>query len=423
MSSILTNSSAMVALQTLKGINSNLAKTQDEISTGKSVATAKDNAAVWAISKVMESDVSGFTAISDSLSLADSAVSTARGAAETVTKLLDQMKTKIISAQEATSDRSKIQTDITVLKEQIESVVGGAQLNGLNLLSNLSKTAGSGNVNVLASLDRSTGGVKATDIKVGKNDLTTTAGGFTGGTYAAGTASTLNATQTATLTVTAPTAAGQVYSFGMTGTDANSSTFDPAKYTTAATTAGAALVSYISRDGDTAADVAKGLAQAFAIYSAKNGMSSDVLKLDASGGSLVASSTKTDGTDTIAVRVDAVTTPTTVTIGGGLAEIAKIDVTTDSGADAALAAVEYMMQTAISAAADFGSSQGRLATQKDFVSSLTDSLKNGISTLVDADMEEASARLQALQVQQQLGVQSLSIANQAPQTILSLFRG
>ena len=69
MSSILTNNSAMVALQTLKSINSNLSQTQGEISTGKSIATAKDNSAVWAISKVMESDVSGFNAISDSLSL------------------------------------------------------------------------------------------------------------------------------------------------------------------------------------------------------------------------------------------------------------------------------------------------------------------------------------------------------------------
>ena len=51
-----------------------------------------------------------------------------------------------------------------------------------------------------------------------------------------------------------------------------------------------------------------------------------------------------------------------------------------------------------------------------------DAMKSGIGSLVDADMEEASARLQALQVQQQLGVQSLSIANQSPQTILSLFR-
>ena len=65
MSSILTNTSAMVALQTLKGINANLQQTQAEISTGKAVGSAKDNSAVWAISKVMEADVNGFTAISD----------------------------------------------------------------------------------------------------------------------------------------------------------------------------------------------------------------------------------------------------------------------------------------------------------------------------------------------------------------------
>ena len=80
MSSILTNTSAMVALQTLKGINGNLEKVQSEISTGKSVASAKDNAAVWAISKVMESDVKGFDSISDSLELGTSTVSVARQA-------------------------------------------------------------------------------------------------------------------------------------------------------------------------------------------------------------------------------------------------------------------------------------------------------------------------------------------------------
>jgi len=56
------------------------------------------------------------------------------------------------------------------------------------------------------------------------------------------------------------------------------------------------------------------------------------------------------------------------------------------------------------------------------VGKLADSLKVGIGSLVDADMEEASARLQALQTQQQLGIQALSIANQAPSAVLSLFR-
>ena len=81
-----------------------------------------------------------------------------------------------------------------------------------------------------------------------------------------------------------------------------------------------------------------------------------------------------------------------------------------------------MIQNSIDSAASFGSAQGRIETQANFISGLTDSLKSGIGTLVDANMEEASARLQALQVQQQLGVQALSIANQAPQSLLSLFR-
>jgi flagellin len=61
--------------------------------------------------------------------------------------------------------------------------------------------------------------------------------------------------------------------------------------------------------------------------------------------------------------------------------------------------------------------------QNTFISKLTDTLDRGIGRLVDADMEEESARLSALQVQQQLGVQALSIANSSAQGILSLFRG
>lgn len=175
MSSILTNNGAMVALQTLKSINSDLATTQGEISTGKSVSSAKDNAAVWAIAKTMEADVKGFAGITDSLALGQSTVSVARSAAETVTELLTDIKGKIVSAQEENVDRGKIQTDIDALRDQIGAVVGAAQFNGLNLLSNTDTTAGSGSINVLASLDRSSSGVAASDISVGKQDLGTSA--------------------------------------------------------------------------------------------------------------------------------------------------------------------------------------------------------------------------------------------------------
>lgn len=107
---------------------------------------------------------------------------------------------------------------------------------------------------------------------------------------------------------------------------------------------------------------------------------------------------------------------------GGLGALATIDVSTGAGAALALGNIESMLQTSIGAAAEFGSSQKRIDIQSNFVGKLTDALKSGIGSMVDADMEETSARLQALQVQQQLATQSLSIANQQPQNILSLFR-
>lgn len=167
MSSILTNNSAMVALQTLKSIKKDLSMTQSEISTGKSVASAKDNSAMWAISKVMESDLKGFKAISDSLSLGEASVSVARNASESITDLLTDMKGKIVAAQEDKVDRGKINDDVSALKGQIVSVVAAAQFNGLNLVN-----GNTASTNVLSSLDRdATGGVTASSIAVAGQNL------------------------------------------------------------------------------------------------------------------------------------------------------------------------------------------------------------------------------------------------------------
>ena len=84
--------------------------------------------------------------------------------------------------------------------------------------------------------------------------------------------------------------------------------------------------------------------------------------------------------------------------------------------------VDALLDDANAAAAAFGAAQARIEAQGEFLSKQADALKTAVGAMVDADMEEASARLSALQVQQQLGIQALSIANQAPQSILSLFR-
>jgi flagellin len=105
----------------------------------------------------------------------------------------------------------------------------------------------------------------------------------------------------------------------------------------------------------------------------------------------------------------------------------SISALTDSAADQTtldgyIAQVTAGINSVASAAANLGAVKNRLSTNTDFVKSLMDSVDRGIGQLVDADMNQESTRLSALQVQQQLGVQALSIANNSSQSILSLFR-
>lgn len=90
-------------------------------------------------------------------------------------------------------------------------------------------------------------------------------------------------------------------------------------------------------------------------------------------------------------------------------------------AKVALLAVEAALAQATASLAELGAQSKQIVNHNTFVGKLMDSLETGIGNLVDADLAKESARLQALQIQQQLGTQALSIANQAPQTILSLF--
>jgi flagellin len=508
MSSILTNTSAMVALQTLKSVNSNLQETQSQISTGKSVASAKDNSAVWAISKSMDSDVKGFMAISESLALGESTVAVARNASETVTELLTEIKGRIVAAQESNVDRTKIQTDIDELTDQIRTVVDAAQFNGLNLVK------GQESVDILSSLDRSSSGVvSASNISIDRQDLTDTAGTY-GADGAKGATSvvagvteidstgednqvTLTATvgsaSTGTIDITigtetitgiavgadADATANNIRSalsgnpdlpdIAVSGTGAdiilrNTASFDDfnvswssseaantveaanagegADVTTAQTgatvidkraervvlaattvasgdsfraTVGTENFEYIAGEGETMEDVARGLKSAIDSGDVE-GVTTRIQDAGAGAWDVLVDY---GGSGQIAFSVD---DNTGGTASGGLFGLDDIDVSTNTGAANALGNVETLIQNSIDAAANFGSAEGRIEIQAEFVGKLMDSLKAGIGSLVDANMEEASARLQALQVQQQLATQSLSIANQAPQNILALFR-
>jgi flagellin len=191
------------------------------------------------------------------------------------------------------------------------------------------------------------------------------------------------------------------------------------------TATGQRTFQFVASATDGTADVASNLAnQINAFFEAATDSS---LKLSASVSNNQITITNGDAGTTnaaldIGLRAQTGGTPGSSAAGGGLGALQNVDVTTDAGATGALGAIEGLIGKAVDAASAFGSAEGRISTQSDFVGKLTDSLTSGIGSLVDADLEEASARLQALQVQQQLATQSLSIANQAPQAILSLFR-
>lgn len=422
MSSILTNNSAMVALQTLKSINMNLGKVQSEISTGKTIESAKDNAAVWAISKVMESDVAGFKAISSSLSLGQATVGVALNGAETIEGLLNEMKGTITAAQESNVPRDKLQADIDTLTQQIKSVVGAAQFNGLNLLNGSEAE----DTQILSSLDRdSSGNVTASQISVGKQNMTTdkvsidaastgfaAAGGSAAQTVGAGGGSVTN-------TITAPTEAGQSFAIVLSG---GAGELAGAEFGTGNTVTDMENIGYVSKEGDTAADVAKGLAAAWDAYKNENNIDRDVLKITANGADLVTTVGDGDALNNLTVAVSSADASDNNKGAGNLAALDALDVTTTVGAQNALDTLEGLIQSTIDTGAELGSTSRQIDTQADFIGKLSDLLTSGVGSLVDADMEAASAKLQALQTQQQLGVQALSIANQAPQTILSLFR-
>ena len=276
MSSILTNTSAMIALSTLNMVNKNLTDTQTRVSTGLAISSGKDNAAYFAISETMKGDSSMFKAINEGLTSTKNSVSTARLGAETVQELSNQFAERVAFAQGGGVDLTEIQNELDGLVDQIDAAIEQATFNGENLVEGTTAET------VVTGITRSGGTFAATTITYNQVDLR-------------------------------------------------------------------------------------------AIHTA----------LDA---------------------IDLTTSTTTTAL------------------QADLVAAEAQLGNSITAATALGVAEKTIEGQQDFLEALTDTLDSGVSGMVDANMEEEAARLQAYQVQQQLATQSLSIANQAPQNILSLFR-
>ncbi len=293
MSSILTNPSALTALQALRATQRSLNDTQQQISTGLKINSAADNASTWSIAETMRSQAGVLTTISDALSVDSSFLNAATASLGSALSVMNRIKQALAQTMNPGVDTAAILTDVKKFGEQLKNIVSSATISGLNVFDGSVAT-----VDFLASYN-SGGGASAPVI--GKISFTTSA-----------------------------------------------------------------------------------------LINGGNGV------LD--GAKATSSAAATDFTNLTASDL------ASATISDTLANADKViaDLTTYS--------------------ADIGATLSRVSIQSSFVKALRDALTTAISSMVDADMNEASTRLQALQTQQQLGIQSLSIANQNAQAILKLFQ-
>ena len=391
MSSLLTNASAMTALQTLSQINKDLATTQSRISTGQKVASASDNAAYWSIATTMRSDNAALGSVKEALGLGAAKVDTAYAGMEQSIEYVKEIKNKLIAAQEPSADRAKLQEDITQLQDQLRGIAESATFGGENWLQANVNGGASETKSVVSSFVRDSSGnvsVKKIDYTLDASTVLFDTGGNTGildnTTTITGNAVTLNI-NTGGVTTAVTVAAFSTDDVIAAG--AGTSTFD-GEYATDGT------LDYVRVADDT-----------WVLATDQAGVTDQEVQYEDSGGNLWA--------------VDTTSAPVATS-----SSVDTLDITSATTAqlDGMLQMVDDAMSSMTSAAASLGSISSRINMQETFIDKLTDSLDRGIGRLVDADMEEESARLSALQVQQQLGIQSLSIANSNSQNILSLFR-
>ncbi|WP_392353186.1 flagellin [Brevundimonas sp. LF-1] len=310
--SVITNASALIALQNLNATNSKLAATQSRVNTGLKVQGAKDNAATWAIAQNQRADMNALESVKTSLNRATSVADVALAAGQQISDILVELRQKATAAADPSASdatRKAYNDEFQSLLKSLQSFADNATFDGENILNG--KVGGVRPVApaTLTPLDFLANADASESITMNRQDMTLEGLGLNnvfGGTP------------------------------GNNGPDG------------------------VPGGGDDVAPV--------------------------------------PGT-------------------------AAPSLLTEASATEVLAAVETALATASSKLAELGAQSKQIEKHTLFVTKLMDSLEVGVGNLVDADMARESARLQALQVQQQLGAQALSIANQAPQIILSLFKG
>lgn len=404
MNSILTNSAALSALQSLDMTQKNLQITQNQVSTGLAVQNASDNAAYWAIGQQLTSDNSIVTAANTALAQSQSILDTSNSALSSVITTIDAIQAAITEAQNPGASFTDINTTLSSLSNQLSDAITGASFNGVNLLN--------GTQSAMSFVSGYASAAQGGSV----SDVALTATALTGGSNVANTGATSAAT-----TVTDPNLINQLEA--TTG----ATVANPAAWGTGGTTTitggGTSTITVVSTNGF--GDALTTTYNAFTSTGAAAASNQSATQSGAVTGA--AYWTETTQLTTVAGSPSGALVQFGTTLnaeqynltqlGSGTGQTA---VTSANAADM-LSAVNASLSAVKTYASQIGAAQDAMTTAATFNSALQTDFANGIAALVDADMNTASTRLQALQTQQQLGIQSLSIANQNAQLIMKLF--
>jgi flagellin len=382
MTSINTNSVAMAAIRSLAMINRDLASTQSRIESGFKVNRANDDPAVFAIAQRMRADLNGLNAVRDSQAFGKATLSVMRDALTKVSNELGTLKQTITQGQQQGLDTTQINAQVANSLANIDVYVNSANFNGVNLLNGTTAA-----LNVMRDISGASTTIAASNNTTGAGGLNLTGLNVASGAF--------RLTFDSTLAV--PDGSGIFVTVG-TGADARNFAYE---FNT-----GAAL--------DAAPGATTTVRQVEIL-----GTDSSLQRL-----SKMMAVMRADGFDAEFDNDGSIIIRNATNVVNGTGGMAAVTGTTAAaiGGTSAIAQVDGALNTVGTRLADLGAALRQVEGLQSFSTDLRDALREGLGTLVDADLAEESARLTSLQTKQQLAVQSISISNESGQSLLSLFR-
>jgi flagellin len=400
--SINTNSAALDGVFNLGRTTQSLEETQMRINTGLKVRGGKDNAALYAIAQNLRSDRSALEAVKRSVDRASSVMDVTIAAAESISDLLTRARELAVQVNDLglnTDSRDAIAIDYKNLMKQIDSQIQASEFNGTNLIK-----ASPDSVSAIISVntDASVDNYGIAGYPLGSTTATATE------SYLAGTLDTAVGENLATLL--SKRAIGN-----LAGSVKNGAGWHLANQLAAATT-GVNGATVDPNNGSIS------ITTTATNYTAANGEVTFTI-----GGTTFAATAQTNLAigQNVTLKPDQFTVKTAgaITIAAAVTKVAgTLDLNNFQDRMGSIVAVDNYHNKVKARISAFGSAARQLDLQRVFADKLSDSVESGIGNLVDADLGAESAKLKSLQVKQQLGTQTLSIANSAPESILALFR-